>query len=57
MMISRFSSIEPFFKKNEAFIFLWNLLITQIFYPLQSMAYTENLGLQDYAGFFRSGHK
>ena len=51
-MISRFLSLDPFFTKNKALKKFMNYFsITQIFYPLQSMAYTENLGLCHYVGF------
>ena len=49
-MIFRFLSLDSFFTKNKVFKSFMNFFsIMQIFYPLQPMAYTENLGLH---GFF-----
>ena len=56
-MISRVLSLVSFFTKNEVFNNLMEFcLITQTFYPLQLMAYTEYLGLHIMSGCHRSDH-
>ena len=51
-MVPMFSSLQPVFIQNKAFkTFTKFFSFRQIFYALQSIAYTENLGLRHYVGF------
>ena len=50
-MIYMFLSLKPFYTRNKAFKNLQFFSVTQIFYPLQLMAYSEKLGLRHYVGF------